>query len=136
MKLVAIVFVLLCVSCVHRFELESPKDRCTRAGQNYEGFTITGEADGREVGNVRCVVPKSTDDKCELSKEKRMLDEREQYNDRWLHVYAYTTVGYVFYIVPGYLVHKAYEDETTADLEKTNARIAEISNESCGESAH
>lgn len=121
MRIVLGIITAICLSgCITTYETNSAKDMCVNAGMTYEGFTIVNDKGG---GHVRCVNPTNDEQKCSVMRAQAELNAKKEYNSRWNGKRTLIGIGYVFYVVPGYLLYQLYADDAEADREATNKKL-------------
>ena len=73
---------------------------------------------------VRCDVPKSEEESCEVSRINRTTAPIDKYNERMGAKVTLNTLGYLFFIIPGLAIWSSYEkDKHAATTESIEAYV-------------
>lgn len=92
-------------------------------GRSFHTNPQTGQyVIGNQSGeNIRCVVPKTDVEKCEVENKRKVAEPIDEYNDGVKMRRIFTAYGYAFFFVPGYITNLFSEKKRDKAIEESNS---------------
>ena len=103
-----------CLTLTEFSAKSSGQMRCAQMGQAYSGFNITGVRDGYDVGEIKCKLPETEKEKCEVTQCQSTIEQGQALNEQWYWKRIAVKAGYLYYL-PGRLMYEYWHDENATD---------------------
>jgi hypothetical protein len=87
------------------------------SGYSYNYATQSSVTNTYSGENLHCVVPKTESQKCEIERDKKILEPIEAYNDKDAPIK--TGLWYIAYVIPGVVAKYVYDSQREDAVKKS-----------------